>query len=215
MHSRRAQRRRPAKCRSVRFPQGGAAPHNPDRCRPAADGVRPERHHPETDGRTAAPAERPAACGFPHRGGTCREFLLRAPFTRAPHGNIRTSRVRNLPERGSPVPNRIFTGIAEAATISSSSPPLRRRMPIGSDPGRKHGRTLSQRIAEGRDKLSELRHDPQAGERCGAPPRNRGAPRGGAGPPSKPYRLFRTAARSATEGPRPPSSRFSRIRAIR
>lgn len=147
MHSRRAQRRRPAKCRSVRFPQGGAAPHNPDRCRPAADGVRPERHHPETDGRTAAPAERPAACGFPHRGGTCREFLLRAPFTRAPHGNIRTSRVRNLPERGSPVPNRIFTGIAEAATISSSSPP-----PSATDADRERSRQKARQNAVATDR---------------------------------------------------------------
>lgn len=147
MHSRRAQRRRPAKCRSVRFPQGGAVPHNPDRCRPAADGVRPERHHPETDGRTAARAERPAACGFPHRGGTCREFLLRAPFTRAPHGNIRTSRVRNLPERGSPVPNRIFTGIAEAATTSSSSPP-----PSATDADRERSRQKARQNAVATDR---------------------------------------------------------------
>lgn len=214
MHSRRAQRRRPAKCRSVRFPQGGAVPHNPDRCRPAADGVRPERHHPETDGRTAAPAERPAACGFPHRGGTCREFLLRAPFTRAPHGNIRTSRVRNLPERGSPVPNRIFTGIGEAATISSSPPPS------ATDADRERSRQKARQNAVATDRRGPRQVIGAPARSAGrrtlrSPPRNRGAPRGGAGPPSKPYRLFRTAARSATEGPRPPSSRFSRIRAIR
>lgn len=190
-------------------------PHNPDRCRPAADGVRPERHHPETDGRTAARAERPAACGFPHRGGTCREFLLRAPFTRAPHGNIRTSRVRNLPERGSPVPNRIFTGIAEAATTSSSSPP-----PSATDADRERSRQKARQNAVATDRRGPRQVIGAPARSAGrrtlrSPPRNRGAPRGGAGPPSKPYRLFRTAARSATEGPRPPSSRFSRIRAIR
>lgn len=214
MHSRRAQRRRPAKCRSVRFPQGGAVPHNPDRCRPAADGVRPERHHPETDGRTAARAERPAACGFPHRGGTCREFLLRAPFTRAPHGNIRTSRVRNLPERGSPVPNRIFTGIAEAATTSSSSPPFGDGCRSGAIPAESTAercRNGSQRAATSYRSSGTIRRQANAAE----PPPEPRRPAGGAGPPSKPYRLFRTAARSATEGPRPPSSRFSRIRAIR
>lgn len=209
MHSRRAQRRRPAKCRSVRFPQGGGSA--------AQSGQVP------AGGRRRPPGKASSRNGRPDRspGRTPRRMRLSAPRRHVQgvfaSGAFHTSSARkytNVPRpestgkgltRSEPHFHRDWGGRNDLVV----SPP-RRRMPIGSDPGR----TLSQRIAEGRDKLSELRHDPQAGERCGAP-RNRGAPRGGGGPPSKPYRLFRTAARSATEGPRPPSSRFSRIRAIR
>ena len=215
MHRRRAQRRRPAKCRSVRFPQGGGSA--------AQSGQVP------AGGRRRPPGKASSRNGRPDRspGRTPRRMRLSAPRRHVQgvfaSGAFHTSSARkytNVPRpestgkgltRSEPHFHRDCGGRNDLVVF----PPLRRRMPIGSDPGRKHGRTLSQRIAEGRDKLSELRHDPQAGERCGAPPRNRGAPRGGAGPPSKPYRLFRPAARSATAGPRPPGSRFSRIRAIR
>lgn len=179
MHSRRAQRRRPAKCRSVRFPQGGGSA--------AQSGQVP------AGGRRRPPGKASSRNGRPDRspGRTPRRMRLSAPRRHVQgvfaSGAFHTSSARkytNVPRpestgkgltRSEPHFHRDCGGRNDLVVF----PPLRRRMPIGSDPGRKHGRTLSQRIAEGRDKLSELRHDPQAGERCGAPPLGTEAPRGG------------------------------------
>lgn len=211
MRSRRAQRRRPAKCRSVRFPQGGGQRRTirtgagRRQTASARKGIIPKR--------TAGPQPRqnaPPHAAFRTEAARAGSFC----FGRLSH-ELRTE-IYERPASGiyrkgaHPFRTAFSQGLGRPQR-SRRLPPPRRRMPIGSDPGR----TLSQRIAEGRDKLSELRHDPQAGERCGAPPGTEAPRGGGSGPPSKPYRLFRTAARSATEGHRPPSSRFSRIRAIR
>lgn len=179
MHSRRAQRRRPAKCRSVRFPQGG-------QCRTIRTGAGRRQTASARKGiipkRTAGP--QPGQNAPPH--AAFRTEAARAGsfcFGRLSH-ELRTE-IYERPASGiyrkgaHPFRTAFSQGLRRPQRSRRLPPPLRRRMPIGSDPGRKHGRTLSQRIAEGRDKLSELRHDPQAGERCGAPPLGTEAPRGG------------------------------------
>lgn len=174
MRSRRAQRRRPAKCRSVRFPQGGGQRRTirtgagRRQTASARKGIIPKR--------TAGPQPRqnaPPHAAFRTEAARAGSFC----FGRLSH-ELRTE-IYERPASGiyrkgaHPFRTAFSQGLGRPQR-SRRLPPPRRRMPIGSDPGR----TLSQRIAEGRDKLSELRHDPQAGERCGAPPEPR-RPAGG------------------------------------
>lgn len=211
MHSRRAQRRRPAKCRSVRFPQGGGSA--------AQSGQVP------AGGRRRPPGKASSRNGRPDRspGRTPRRMRLSAPRRHVQgvfaSGAFHTSSARKYTN----VPRPESTGKG----LTRSEPHFHRDCggrndlvvfppPSATDADRERSRQNA--VATDRRGPRQVIGAParSAGRRTlRSPPRNRGAPRGGAGPPSKPYRLFRTAARSATEGPRPPSSRFSRIRAIR
>lgn len=214
MHSRRAQRRRPAKCRSVRFPQGGGSA--------AQSGQVP------AGGRRRPPGKASSRNGRPDRspGRTPRRMRLSAPRRHVQgvfaSGAFHTSSARkytNVPRpestgkgltRSEPHFHRDCGGRNDLVVF----PPFGDGCRSGAIPAESTAercRNGSQRAATSYRSSGTIRRQANAAE----PPRNRGAPRGGAGPPSKPYRLFRTAARSATEGPRPPSSRFSRIRAIR
>lgn len=216
MHSRRAQRRRPAKCRSVRFPQGGGSA--------AQSGQVP------AGGRRRPPGKASSRNGRPDRspGRTPRRMRLSAPRRHVQgvfaSGAFHTSSARkytNVPRpestgkgltRSEPHFHRDCGGRNDLVVFPPPFGDGCRSGAIPAESTAERCRNGSQRAATSYRSSGTIRRQANAAE---PPPRNRGAPRGGAGPPSKPYRLFRTAARSATEGPRPPSSRFSRIRAIR
>lgn len=210
MHSRRAQRRRPAKCRSVRFPQGGGSA--------AQSGQVP------AGGRRRPPGKASSRNGRPDRspGRTPRRMRLSAPRRHVQgvfaSGAFHTSSARkytNVPRpestgkgltRSEPHFHRDWGGRNDLVV----SPP-----PSATDADRERSRQNA--VATDRRGPRQVIGAParSAGRRTLRSPPEPRRPAGGGGPPSKPYRLFRTAARSATEGPRPPSSRFSRIRAIR
>ncbi len=210
MRSRRAQRRRPAKCRSVRFPQGGGQRRTirtgagRRQTASARKGIIPKR--------TAGPQPRqnaPPHAAFRTEAARAGSFC----FGRLSH-ELRTEiyerSASGIYRKGAHPFRTAFSQGLGRPQRSRRLPPLGDGCRSGAIPAERC-RNGSQRAATSYRSSGTIRRQANAAE----PPRNRGAPRGGAGPPSKPYRLFRTAARSATEGPRPPSSRFSRIRAIR
>ena len=214
MHSRRAQRRRPAKCRSVRFPQGG-------QCRTIRTGAGRRQTASARKGiipkRTAGPQPRqnaPPHAAFRTEAARAGSFC----FGRLSH-ELRTE-IYERPASG--IYRKGAHPFRTAFSQGLRRPQRSRRLPPPSatDADRERSRQKARQNAVATDRRGPRQVIGAPARSAGrrtlrSPPRNRGAPRGGAGPPSKPYRLFRTAARSATEGPRPPSSRFSRIRAIR
>ena len=213
MHSRRAQRRRPAKCRSVRFPQGG-------QCRTIRTGAGRRQTASARKGiipkRTAGP--QPGQNAPPH--AAFRTEAARAGsfcFGRLSH-ELRTE-IYERPASGIYRKGAHPFRTAFSQGLRRPQRPRRLPPPSATDADRERSRQKARQNAVATD-----RRGPR--QVIGAPARSAGRrtlrsppeprrPAGGGGPPSKPYRLFRTAARSATEGPRPPSSRFSRIRAIR
>lgn len=214
MRSRRAQRRRPAKCRSVRFPQGGGSA--------AQSGQVP------AGGRRRPPGKASSRNGRPDRspGRTPRRMRLSAPRRHVQgvfaSGAFHTSSARkytNVPRpestgkgltRSEPHFHRDCGGRNDLVVSPPHPSPNAESGAASAGSTAERCRNGSQRAATSYRSSGTIRRQANAAE----PPEPR-RPAGGAGPPSKPYRLFRTAARSATEGPRPPSSRFSRIRAIR
>lgn len=209
MRSRRAQRRRPAKCRSVRFPQGGGQRRTirtgagRRQTASARKGIIPKR--------TAGPQPRqnaPPHAAFRTEAARAGSFC----FGRLSH-ELRTE-IYERPASGiyrkgaHPFRTAFSQGLGRPQR-SRRLPPLGDGCRSGAIPAERC-RNGSQRAATSYRSSGTIRRQANAAE----PPEPR-RPAGGGGPPSKPYRLFRTAARSATEGPRPPSSRFSRIRAIR
>lgn len=209
MRSRRAQRRRPAKCRSVRFPQGGGQRRTirtgagRRQTASARKGIIPKR--------TAGPQPRqnaPPHAAFRTEAARAGSFC----FGRLSH-ELRTE-IYERPASGiyrkgaHPFRTAFSQGLGRPQR-SRRLPPLGDGCRSGAIPAERC-RNGSQRAATSYRSSGTIRRQANAAEPPGTE-----APRGGGGPPSKPYRLFRTAARSATEGPRPPSSRFSRIRAIR
>lgn len=215
MRSRRAQRRRPAKCRSVRFPQGGGQRRTirtgagRRQTASARKGIIPKRTAGPQPGQNAPPhaafrteAARAGSFCFGRLSHELRTEIYERPasgiYRKGAHP-FRTAFSQGLrrPQRPRRLPPPFGDGCRSGAIPAESTA--------------ERCRNGSQRAATSYRSSGTIRRQANAAE----PPPEPRRPAGGAGPPSKPYRLFRTAARSATEGPRPPSSRFSRIRAIR
>lgn len=210
MRSRRAQRRRPAKCRSVRFPQGGGQRRTirtgagRRQTASARKGIIPKR--------TAGPQPRqnaPPHAAFRTEAARAGSFC----FGRLSH-ELRTE-IYERPASG--IYRKGAHPFRTAFSQGLGRPQRSRRLPPPSATDADRERSRQNAVATDRRGPRQVIGAParSAGRRTLRSPPEPRRPAGGGGPPSKPYRLFRTAARSATEGPRPPSSRFSRIRAIR